>query len=142
MSLNAKIIDGGVFSDERGTLDFVNDFDLSPIKRFYFTTNANIGFVRAWQGHKVESRWFYCIRGSFDVRLVKIDNWDQPSKEQIVKKFILRASIPQVLHIPKGYLNGFRALEDESKLMVLSNYKLGEIPDDSYRYDKELWTNW
>ncbi len=142
MSLNAKLIDGGIFNDERGTLNFVNDFDLSPIKRFYFITNVNTDIIRAWQGHQKESRWFYCTEGSFDVRLIKIDNWDQPSKKQQVEIFILKASEPRVLYIPKGYLNGFKAFEDNSKLMVLSNYILGEIPNDSYRYDKKLWTNW
>jgi len=142
MSLNAKLIDGGIFNDERGTLNFVNDFDLSPIKRFYFITNVNTDMIRALQGHQIESRWFYCTEGSFDVRLIKIDNWDQPSKKQQVEIFTLKASEPKVLYIPQGYLNGFKAFEDHSKLMILSNYMLGKIPDDSYRYDKKLWTNW
>lgn len=139
---NAKLIEGGIFSDERGTLSFVNAFNLLLVKRFYFISNVNIDVIRAWQGHKIESRWFYCTEGSFDVRLIKIDNWDCPSKIQRVEKYILNANEPSVLYIPKGYLNGFKAFEDNSKLMILSDYRLNEISGDDYRYDKELWTNW
>ena len=77
-SVIAKIIEGGVFTDERGTINFVNDFDLSPIKRFYVTTNYSTDIIRAWQGHQIESRWFYCVQGSLDVRLIKIDNCENP----------------------------------------------------------------
>ena len=141
-SLNAKIIGGGVFTDERGTVNFVNDFDLSRIKRFYITTNASINIIRAWQGHKIESRWFYCVQGSFDVRLIKIDNWNNPSKTQQLETFKISSNKAEVLHIPKGYINGFKALEENSKLIIFSDYKLNEIANDNYRFDKDLWTNW
>lgn len=141
-SLNAKLIDGGNFRDLRGSINFVNDFDLSPIKRFYTTTNASIDVIRAWQGHKIESRWFYCVQGSFDVRLIKIDNWENPSKIQLLEKFKISANNPEVLHIPKGYINGFKALENNSQILIFSDYKLNEIADDNYRFDKKLWTNW
>ena len=60
-----KIIDGGVFSDERGTLQFVNNFDMSVVKRMYFTTHPSIDTIRAWQGHRIEKRWFFCVKGGF-----------------------------------------------------------------------------
>ena len=120
----------------------MNDFDLTHIKRFYITTNASIDVIRAWQGHKIESRWFYCVQGSFDVRLIKIDNWENPSKIQRLEKFKISANITEVLHIPKGYINGFKALENNSKILIFSDYNLNEIADDNYRFDKNLWTNW
>jgi dTDP-4-dehydrorhamnose 3,5-epimerase len=133
------IINGGFFEDNRGRLDFVNDFDLSEIKRMYFTTNSEVGFFRGWQGHKIESRWFYCVKGKFEVNLVKIDDWQNPSEDLLEEMFVLEASNPQVLYIPAGYVNGFSSLEENSKLMVLSNFKLGENPNDDVRYESNKW---
>lgn len=137
-----SLIEGGVFSDHRGTLQFINDFDMSVIRRMYFTTHPNVETIRAWQGHKAESRWFFCVKGSFKVKLVKIDNWDNPSDDCELFEFELSENIPQVLHIPNGYANGFKANEEDSKLMILSNYGLGDIEDDHFRFESNKWTNW
>lgn len=137
-----KLIDGGIFTDDRGSLQFVNDFDMSVIKRMYFTTHPFTDTIRAWQGHKIEKRWFFCVKGSFKVKLVKIDDWNNPSEECELFEFQLLESKPQVLYIPNGYANGFKAIEKNSKLMILSNYGLNEIEDDHYRYDNTKWANW
>lgn len=141
-TLNKPIlIKGGFFEDLRGRLDFVNDFDLTQIKRFYFTSNKAIKKFRGWQGHKIESKWFFCVQGKFEVEIIKIDNWDKPSKNLIIKKYILDSNNPQVLFIPNGYVNGFSALVEKSKLMILSNYKLLENPNDEIRFKKNKWRN-
>jgi len=136
------IIEGGIFTDDRGKIEFVNKFDLSVVKRMYFSSNTNTEIIRAWQGHKIESRWFYCVQGIIDIRTVAIDNWDNPSKNLAVEQFILNSNLPQVLFIPNGYANGFREVKPNSKLIIFSNYLLNEITDDQQRFDKSLWTNW
>lgn len=133
--MKPKLIQGGKFKDNRGQIDFVNDFDLSVAKRIYFTTNSDIKTIRAWQGHKIESRWFMCVKGSFKIKLVDIDNLENPSKECEIFEYKLSEENSQVLYIPKGFLNGFQALEKNSKLMIISNYGLGVNPDDDYRFD-------
>ena len=120
-------------------MDYVNDLDLSIIKRMYFTTNTEVGFFRGWQGHKIESRWFFCVKGSFEVKLVEIDNWDNPSEILESKVYILEEKNPKVLYIPNGYVNGFTSLESDSKLMILSNYKLGETINDDFRFESNNW---
>lgn len=135
----SSIINGGFFEDSRGRLDYVNDLDLSIIKRMYFTTNTEVGFFRGWQGHKIESRWFFCVKGSFEVKLVEIDNWDNPSEILESKVYILEEKNPKVLYIPNGYVNGFTSLESDSKLMILSNYKLGETINDDFRFESNNW---
>ena len=137
-----KLIEGGVFTDHRGTLAFINDFDMSVVKRMYFTTHPKIETVRAWQGHKIESRWFFCVKGSFKVKLVKVDDWENPSDTCELFEYELLENTPQVLYIPKGYANGFKAIEEDSKLMIMSNYGLNEIKDDHYRFDNTKWANW
>ena len=139
MQNKSSIINGGFFEDSRGRLDYVNDLDLSKIKRMYFTTNTEVGFFRGWQGHKIESRWFFCVKGSFEVKLVEIDDWDNPSDILDPKVYILEEKKTQVLYIPKGYVNGFSSLEKSSKLMILSNFNLGENNNDDVRFESNKW---
>ena len=133
------LIEGGFYTDQRGRLDFVNDFDLEKIRRFYFTTNLEVNNFRGWQGHKVEMRWFYCVKGSFKVELIKIDNWENPSNDLRIETYDLAEDEPKILYIPSGYLNGFLSLEENSKMMIMSDYKLGALVGDEFRFDSKKW---
>lgn len=137
-----KIVAGGNYIDERGQLEFFNDFDMSPIKRVYFTTHYDTDVIRAWQGHTIESRWFLCVKGSFIVKLVEIDDWDKPSDNLNVYEYKLSAEKQDVLYIPNGFANGFKALEVDAKLMIMSNYRFDEIENDQVRFDQNKWTKW
>jgi len=142
MNKSNRLIQGNSFIDDRGKLDYFNDFNMSPIKRVYFTTHFNLDVVRAWQGHTVESRWFICVSGSFNVKLIKMDNWEAPSNLLPVENYVLNSENKQVLFIPNGYVNGFRALKTDSKLMIMSNYNFNEIEDDQIRFDQNKWNEW
>jgi dTDP-4-dehydrorhamnose 3,5-epimerase-like enzyme len=135
-------IKGGNYTDERGGLEFYNDFDMSQIKRVYFTTHFDTEVIRAWQGHTIESRWFCSVKGSFLVKLIEIDNWKNPSDELKVLEYKLTTEKQEILYIPNGFVNGFKALEVNSKLMIMSNYKLNEIENDQIRFDQNKWTKW
>tara|TARA_B110000211_G_scaffold194099_1_gene222126 strand:- start:915 stop:1352 length:438 start_codon:yes stop_codon:yes gene_type:complete len=136
------IIKGGNYTDERGGLEFYNYFDMSQIKRLYFTTHFDTEVVRAWQGHTIESRWFISVKGSFIVKLVEIDNWENPSEELKVLKYKLTSEKQEILYIPSGYVNGFKALQADSKLMIMSNYGLNEVENDEFRFNKNKWVKW
>ena len=73
--LEPEIIGGNHHSDTRGTLTFNNDFNAIAIKRIYTVENASTDFIRAWQGHQIEQRWFSAMVGSFIIKLIKIDSW-------------------------------------------------------------------
>jgi len=133
------LIEGGFYADQRGRLDFVNDFDLEFIRRFYFTTNVEVNKFRGWQGHKIEKRWFFCVNGSFRVELIKMDNWVNPSDNLDIETFDLIDNEPKVLYVPSGYLNGFKALEENSKMMIMSNFQLGVLDDDEFRFENIKW---
>jgi len=136
------IIKGRNYTDERGGLEFYNDFDMSQIKRVYFTTHFDTEVIRAWQGHTIESRWFCSVKGSFQVKLIEIDNWKNPSDELKVLEYKLTTEKQEILYIPKGYVNGFKALKNNSKLMIMSNYGFNEIENDEIRFDKNKWSKW
>ncbi len=137
-----NIISGGNYKDNRGQLEFFNEFDVSPIKRVYFTTHFDTEVVRAWQGHTIESRWFRCLNGSFAVKLVEIDNWKNPSDDLKVFEYELTADKQEILYIPNGYVNGLKALKADSKLMIMSNYGFNEIENDQIRFDQNKWVKW
>ena len=121
-----QIIKGNFHKDERGQIIFNNDFDAQEIRRIYFIENRDTHFVRAWQGHKVEQRFFSAVQGSFLIKLIKIENWEQPKKDPEILSFELSSSSGDILHVPKGYLNSVQALELNSKLMVMADHTLQE----------------
>lgn len=129
-----KIIIGNSHSDSRGTLFFNNDFDASTIRRFYIIENQNTDFIRGWQGHKIEQRWFSVVQGAFIIHLIAIDDWNMPSLNLKQFEFMLDAKKMDVLHVPSGYVSSIQALEESSKLLLMSDYLLGEISDE-FRYD-------
>jgi len=137
--MKPKLIKGGSHSDNRGSIIFNNDFDVSEIKRIYTIQNKNTNFVRAWQGHAIEKRWFSAIKGSFLIKLIKIDNWENPKKNLEVYSTILNDKNFDTLCVPKGYVNSIQALEEESKLMAMSDYLLGEVKDEN-RFDSNYFT--
>lgn len=132
--MSVNYIKGGIASDQRGSIKFVNDFDMSLVKRFYIIKNADTELVRGWRAHKIEQRWFYVISGSFSLDLVKIDNWDAPSKDIPVQKEILKASDGSVLHMPVGYAAAFKALEPDSEILVFADFGIEHGPNDDHTY--------
>lgn len=137
-----EIIKGGSHEDERGKVTFFNEFDFNQIKRMYYTEHFDVNVVRAWQAHIIESRWFMCIQGSFTVKLVKIDDFNNPSENLQVENYTLTDKDSTILYIPKGFANGFKANENNSKLIIFSNFNFGENQNDQLRYDKNKWTTW
>jgi len=141
-SLESIIIKGSQHVDSRGTVSFINDFDMSTIKRMYTIYHPDRAMVRAWQGHRIESKYFKCIQGRFLVAVVAIDNWTTPSGNNTPKYYVLDASKTEILFIPNGYANGFKSLETDSQLLVFSNTDLDSSKNDQYRFDEHLWVDW
>ncbi len=137
--MKPKLIKGGSHSDNRGAVTYNNDLDMSSIKRMYTIQNKNTQFIRAWQGHAIEKRWFSVVQGSFEIKLIQIDNWKTPTKNLEVFSRILNDENFDVLCVPAGYVSSILALEENSKILVMSNYQLGEI-EDEYRYDSNYFT--
>ncbi|MGK4567213.1 WxcM-like domain-containing protein [Flavobacterium sp. 3HN19-14] len=138
--MKPEVFAGNSHTDHRGTLFFNNDFDATVIKRFYVIENANTQFIRAWQGHKIEQRWFSALKGSFEIKLIEVDDWESPSTNLRPYEFTLDEKKMNILHVPKGYISSIQALETGSKLLVMADYLSGEIKDE-YRYDAAFFEN-
>ncbi len=140
--MSPELFSCGSHKDERGKLVFFNDLDLTGIKRMYAIEHENTKIVRAWQGHKIEQKWFFVIRGSFKIVLVQPDNWDNPSLKLLTNEFELTAANDQILHVPGNYANGLQAMENDSKIIVFSNFDAQQSSKDNFRFDNQLWYEW
>lgn len=136
------LIKGGLAVDDRGSVSFVNDFDFEDVKRFYMVENHKQNFVRAWHAHKKEAKYVQVVKGSALICAVKIDNWESPSPNLKIEKFVLSEKSPSVLFIPQGYANGFMSLSEDAKLVFYSTSTLEESLGDDFRYDSRLWNPW
>ncbi len=132
MENECKLINGGIFIDDRGPLRFVNDFNFNDVKRFYQVENHEKGFIRAWHGHKKEGKYVYVVKGTAVIRTIDIDN------ESRTEKYVLSDKQPKILFIPPGKYNGFQTLEEGTILLFFSTSTTEESEDDDYRqpYDK------
>ena len=131
------VLSGDSHYDFRGNLYYNNSFDASIVRRIYVIEN-NLGVTRRWQGHKIEQRWFTAISGSFNLQLILVDNWNEPSINLSKIDFELSSKSLDVLHIPGGYLTSIEAVSDNSVLLVMSDYAFNEI-NDEYRFPEEYF---
>jgi dTDP-4-dehydrorhamnose 3,5-epimerase len=128
---------GESFKDERGTINFFNEFNMLPISRMYMIESP-VGVVRAWQGHKKETKWFYVLEGEFLIQTVQISSG--PEFKNRISSTICKSDL-KIFQIEPGNYNGFQALKSNSKLLVFSNFSLSESKGDDYRLSTEE-LNW
>ena len=138
--LNLINIDTSV--DDRGYLHYCNSFDLSKYVRFYDVINYQSNFIRAWHGHKYESKAAIVREGSAMICVIKIDNWIKPKKKLEIKKFFLSYKNPKILEIPAGHTHGFMSLENKTKITFYSDKSTKESLNDDYRFKFDFWNPW
>jgi dTDP-4-dehydrorhamnose 3,5-epimerase-like enzyme len=126
------IYDGSTFIDDRGQLSCFNTNILGPadIKRFYVVENFSTDTVRAFHGHQWEEKFVLVVSGSALFITAEMDQGSliNPSK------FVLSSRMPQVLHVPGGYANGFRMLEYDTRILFFSTATLAESIADDFRF--------
>jgi len=133
--MSSKILNGGIAVDDRGSVRFVNDFNFENVKRFYQVENHGRGFIRAWHGHKKEGKYVYVTSGSALIGVVNMETEE-------VSKFILSDKSPKVLWIPPGNYNGFKSLEENTKIIFFSTSSLEESLGDDIREEHNRWNIW
>jgi len=70
----------------------------------------------------------------------KSHNWEQPSADAKVERFVLSEKKPAVLYIPAGFANGFMSLTKDAQIMFFSTSTLDDRLGDDFRYDARHWT--
>lgn len=136
------VVDGEIFTDHRGTIASLNNFRFTGVERTYFIHHPDSSVIRGWHAHQFEKKWFYCIKGSFTMAFVEVDNWEDPSPDLDAQIFEISDKHSQIVCVPEGYANCIKANENGSILMVLSSKILEEALLDSWRYDSSMWVDW
>jgi dTDP-4-dehydrorhamnose 3,5-epimerase-like enzyme len=136
-----SFINGGIAEDFRGSIRFVNDFDMSKVKRFYIIKNSDTSLIRGWRAHRIEQRWFYVLSGSFVIDIVKIDNWDLPAKSLSVEKMILKDTDHKIFNISTGYATTIQATSENAELLVFGDYGIDHASEDDYTYPLNYFVN-
>lgn len=134
-----KIMEGGVFVDERGIVSFVNEFDFQGVERSYIVCSHRPGQPRGWVGHKRDEKWFWVIKGTSLISVVKPDDWDSPSRDLSVRRYVLSQATPQVLHVPAGYATANVSLCADVVLMVFASGRIEDAKADDFRFGSDTW---
>lgn len=121
---------GGISVDDRGTVSYINTVPFEQVKRMYVIENFDTNLVRAFHGHWQEEKFVYVVNGSALVVIAKMIG----SGLDAYERFTLSDKQPQVLHIPAGHANGFRALTPNTKIMFFSTATLEEAKTDDFRF--------
>lgn len=137
-----RLIEGALAVDDRGSVSFVNEFGFDEVQRCYVVRNHAQGFVRAWHAHRHEGKFVMSLAGAALVCCVAIDDWEHPSPEAFVHRFVLSGEKPAVLVIPPGFANGFMSLTQDAALMFFSTSTVEESANDDYRFDSRHWDPW
>lgn len=159
------IIDGGIAVDKRGIVRFVNDFDFLEygIRRMYSLENHEVGYVRAWHGHEREAKFTTVVKGVAMIGVAPLEIFDMdmelvntkygirgisPGGSAIMwtsaARFVLSSLRPQILYIPPGYANGFKALAPDTQVIHFSTVTMAEAKEDDLRWSwdafgEEFW---
>jgi len=128
-------MEGGISTDDRGTVRFVNDFNFEGVKRFYQVENHRRGFIRAWHAHKKEGKYIYVVSGTALMGIVNL-------KTNKIQKFILSDNKPQILWVPPNHANGFMNLKNNTKIIFFSTSTLKDSLGDDIRFPYDKWNIW
>lgn len=142
MDSDIEIIKGEIFKDERGSINSLNSFPFDGVRRAYFITHPDIETVRGWNAHKIERKWFCCLKGEFRLALVRLDSYENPSENLSPEVFTLKSSEMQLVSVPGGYASAMKAEVSGSVLMVLSDQPFPGLDGDSKKIPLTLWTEW
>ena len=130
-----SISDCTVFKDGRGEVRHCNEFDMSPVRRFYTIRNSPGAPVRGWIVHKRETKWFLPLSGVTRIHAAPCpDPASAPPDVSRARVFALDAAAPRILRLPPG--NALAVEQDGSaETMVFSDVALAGCAGDVWRFD-------
>ena len=139
---NVIINDVDVFSDHRGEILHSNNSSLEKFNRFYFIKHKSTRVIRAWQAHREEKKMFVSISGEFLLAWVKIDDFINPSLDLKAEYIKLSPKNNKCVVIPGGYANGLKAIKNNSKVLVFSEFSINKSIKEKIRFPKNYWFDW
>src|SRR5208282_214835 len=150
MENSPNILKGGIAIDDRGVLSYLNVAPLEKVCRLYAIENFSLHTIRAFHGHMVEEKGVLVVSGSAIVVIAKMTgDFSQPMtcdrlqalRLEDPKRYVLSERSPQLLVVPAGYANGFRALEPNTKILFFSTTTIQQAATDDYRFPADYFGN-
>ena len=135
-------ISGGRFVDDRGFLKALVFPEGFIPKRLYSVNNWRANFIRAWHGHKFESKLIYMSKGAGIVAAVLMNDTSKPNKSAQIFRFSIDSESHTAIFIPAGYANGLMSLTSDAEFTVLSSASLDESKNDDFRFPYDYWGAW
>ena len=120
-------------------LSFLNIAPLDNVVRMYAVENFSTDTVRAFHGHRIEEKTVFVVSGSAIVVVAEMD--ESAVKLGTPTRHVLSGRSPQLLRVPAGYANGFRALEPSTKILFFSSTTLEQAKTDDYRFPADYFGN-
>jgi len=117
-----------VLPDDRGQLAEILRSDWDEFVKFgqvYYTT-ARPGVVKAWHYHKIQTDYFFCIKGKAKVALY--DSRPESPTYKEINEFMVGEINPALIVIPPLVFHGFKAISEQEAIMI-------NIPTELYNYD-------
>ena len=122
--------------DERGRLGEIFRADDPWFEKFgqvYFTTTYP-GVVKAWHHHKVQTDYFYVIKGTVKVALY--DRRKDSPTYGIVNELYLAEYCPGLVRVPPGVLHGWMCVsETEAYIVNVVSEVYNYAEPDEFRID-------
>ena len=127
---------GKVLCDERGRLGEIMRADDPWFEKFgqvYFTTTFP-GVVKAWHYHKIQTDYFYVVKGR--VKIALYDSREDSASYGVVNQVYLGEHCPGMLKIPPGVQHGWMAVGvDEAYIVNIVSEMYNYAEPDEYRTD-------
>jgi dTDP-4-dehydrorhamnose 3,5-epimerase len=142
MATKPVLTEGGLFTDLRGSLRYVNDANHWNYCRFYLIRPSDTESVRAWQGHKQEEKTFFAVKGTFLIAVITPEDFENPTENEQPAFYRLSEQNNYLLHVPGGCYTGIKSLCEDAQLLVLSNTALASSKADDFREPKQKWVDW
>lgn len=139
MALPIRLIPGGLHRDSRGDLQHVNSFGFERVDRFYTIGPIGNREVRGWVGHKRDWKWFFAVKGEFDLGVVQPMDWDNPAPGDVVQIVRLSAGRPALLEVPPDSYTASRALSPGAVLLIFSSGRIEDSLSDDFRLPSGFW---
>jgi dTDP-4-dehydrorhamnose 3,5-epimerase-like enzyme len=118
--------------DDRGVLDMIYDQNQMPlaVRRVYAVWNFSKDTIRGFHKNFDECKYFYVVRGSVKFVVMKQLEGDTVMPESQIQEIILSDKVPEILVIPPETWTGWKALEEGTILIGLSDKQLSDHVDE------------
>ena len=121
---------------------FVNGANLGGFVRFYLVRNHTLHSVRAWHGHRHERKIVTVVSGAALICCVQVDDWERPSPDLHVSRYVLCAEKPSALMVPGGFANGSMNLAPATTICYFSDTPIEDAGADDVRFPARQWDPW